>query len=273
MSRYIKTFDQIRAKDVKLVGGKNASLGEMVFKLSKKGVHLPPGFAVTATAFRDFLKLNKIDKEVWRRVEAIDVTDTEQLAREGKTIRDLILSQPVPGQIYQEIVDAYQKLSKQVRVNNIDVAVRSSATAEDLPSASFAGQHDSYLNISGQDKVVDAVRRCFASLFTDRAISYRVNHKFKHRKVSMSAGVQMMVRSDKASAGTMFTIDTESGFDGVVSIDSSWGYGEAVVQGLATPDHFVVFKAKLDKFRPIIERTLGSKKVKMVARTTGESKR
>jgi len=272
MSKYILAFDQARAKDVKLVGGKNASLGEMVFKLSKKGVHLPPGFAVTATAFQDFLKLNKIGREVWKRVEAIDVSNTQQLAGEGKAIRDLILSQPVPDKIKDEIVSAYQKLSKQVRVNNIDVAVRSSATAEDLPSASFAGQHDSYLNLRGQDKVVDAVRRCFASLFTDRAISYRVNHKFKHRKVSMSAGVQMMVRSDKASAGTMFTIDTESGFDGVVSIDSAWGYGEAVVQGLATPDHFVVFKAKLNKYQPIIERTLGTKKLKMVARATGESK-
>ncbi len=273
MSKYILEFTKARAKDVKRVGGKNASLGEMVNKLSKKGIQLPPGFAVTATAFQDFLKLNKIDREVWRRVEAIDVTNTSELAREGKVIRDLILSNPVPEKMRAEIVEAYRSLSKQIKVKNINVAVRSSATAEDLPSASFAGQHDSYLNIHGAGHVVDAVRQCFASLFTDRAISYRVNHKFKHRQVSMSAGVQMMVRSDRAAAGTMFTIDTESGFTDVVSIDSSWGYGEAVVQGLVVPDHFVVFKKGLDKYRPILERKLGTKKWKMIAKSDVGSKR
>ncbi len=269
MNKDILRFEQVRIKDVGLVGGKNASLGEMIGKLSERGVSVPPGFAVTASAFRDYLKRTGIAKEVWRTVEAIDVTDQVELAREGKRLRHLIMTTPFPAGLSQKIIAAYQELSRRARVKEAVVAVRSSATAEDLPSASFAGQHDSYLNIRGNAEVVHAVRQCFASLFTDRAICYRVNNHFPHRKVAMSAGVQLMVRSDSGAAGVMFTIDTETGFERAILVDSSWGYGEAVVQGKAVPDHFVVGKDTLAKFRPIIERTLGSKLVKFVSRPGG----
>lgn len=273
MSTYIKWFDQVRAKDVAKVGGKNASLGEMTYKLTKSGIAIPPGFAVTAEAFRLFLREGKIAKEVWSRVEAIDVSQTAELARAGQAIRELILATPLPAQLEAEIDAAYDSLCKKLRMTNVDVAARSSATAEDLPKASFAGQHDSYLNVRGKKQVREAVLRCFSSLFTNRAISYRVNHKFKHRQVAMSVGIQLMVRSDRSAAGVMFTIDTESGFPDVIGIDSAWGYGESVVQGAVVPDTYMVFKKTLAKHEPIVSKKLGNKKTKMVASARGGSKR
>jgi len=260
MSKNILWFKQIRLTDVGRVGGKNASLGEMTRILSRKNIPVPSGFAVTAAAFQLFLEKTGIKDEVWKTVEAIDVSDTRQLAAEGKKIRDLIMSATIPEELAKEISEAYVKLGK-----GIKVAVRSSATAEDLPGASFAGQHDSFLNVGGVDNVVLAVKKCFASLFTDRAISYRVNKKFQHRKVSMSVGVQMMVRSNQGSSGVIFTIDTETGFQRVVQVDASFGYGEAIVQGKVVPDHFVVFKDTLKTHKPIIEKKLGSKLLKYVA--------
>jgi len=300
MSNFILWFKQIKITDVGLVGGKNAALGEMFrlrrtssfaraelrkdksarqarlglqsSKKNKISFPVPPGFAVTAEAFRFFLTEGKIAKQVWQTVEAIDVQNTEALAREGKKIRELIMSTPMPDELTKMIIKSYEKLSAELGSKAIMVAVRSSATAEDLPGASFAGQHDSYLNISGKSEVVEAVKKCFASLFTDRAISYRVNNKFKHRLVSMSVGVQFLIRSDRAASGVMFTIDTESGFERIVNIDSSWGYGEAIVQGKAVPDHFSVFKNTLEIHRPILERKLGSKLLKYVMKKDGGSR-
>jgi pyruvate, water dikinase len=269
MKRPILRFEQVSIRNVAQVGGKNASLGEMITKLAKRGVPVPTGFAVTAEAFRDFLKRTKIASEVWHTVNSIDVTDQKALAEGGRKLRDLVCSTPLPVDLEAGIVSAYRELSKKSRQTHAVVAVRSSATAEDLPSASFAGQHDSYLNVRGEKEVVRAVRQCFASLFTDRAICYRVNNRFPHKKVAMSAGVQLMVRSDSGAAGVMFTIDTESGFERAVLVDSSWGYGEGVVQGKAIPDHFVVSKDRLDTHRPIIERTRGSKLLKFVAKEGG----
>jgi len=265
MSEHILRFNQIRSTSVGQVGGKNASLGEMVKLLSRKNIPIPPGFAVTAAAFRLFLEKTGIKNQVWKTVEAIDVSNTKQLAEEGQRIREIIMNAAMPEILVKEIHSAYAKLSKDVGSKAVRVAVRSSATAEDLPGASFAGQHESYLNVCGSDEVVLAVKKCFASLFTDRAISYRVNKKFKHRKVSMSVGVQMMVRSDRGSSGVIFTIDTETGFPRVVQVDSSVGYGEAIVQGKVVPDHFVVFKDTLKTHRSIIEKKLGSKLLKYVA--------
>jgi len=269
MKKHILLFEEVSIKNVAQVGGKNASLGEMIRNLKKQGVPVPTGFAVTADAFRDFLNGTKIAAEVWSTVNAIDVTDQRALAEGGKKLRALVSGTPLPAELEEGIIKAYQGLCKRSKLPHAVVAVRSSATAEDLPSASFAGQHDSYLNVKGEKAVVAAVRECFASLFTDRAISYRVNNHFPHKKVAMSAGVQLMVRSDSGAAGVMFTIDTESGFERAVLVDSSWGYGEGVVQGKAIPDHFVVSKDRLATHRPIVERTRGSKLLKFVAKEGG----
>ena len=269
MKQHILSFEQVSIKDVSQVGGKNASLGEMIRNLAKRGVPVPTGFAVTAEAFRDFLKRTGIAQEVWSTVNAIDVTNQRELAEGGKKLRELVESTPLPTDLEAGILKAYRELSKKTRQKLAVVAVRSSATAEDLPGASFAGQHDTYLNVRGEKAVLTAVSKCFASLFTDRAISYRVNNHFPHKKVAMSAGVQLMVRSDRGCAGVMFTIDTENGFERAVLVDSSWGYGEGVVQGKAIPDHFVVSKDRLDTHRPIIERTRGSKLLKFVAKAGG----
>lgn len=265
MAKNILWFKQVRSSSVGQVGGKNASLGEMTKLLSRKNIPIPSGFAVTANAFQLFLTESAIKNKVWRTVEAIDVTNTQQLAEEGKKLRDMIMAVPMPEKLVKEITQAYTELCHQVKISNLKVAVRSSATAEDLPGASFAGQHDSFLNVGGAANVVVAVQKCFASLFTDRAISYRVNKKFKHRKVSMSVGVQMMVRSNNGASGVIFTIDTETGFPRVVQVDSSFGYGEAIVQGKVVPDHYVVFKDTLKTHRPIIEKKLGSKLLKFVS--------
>ncbi|MEK7524607.1 MAG: phosphoenolpyruvate synthase [Patescibacteria group bacterium] len=262
--KYIKFFNELTIKDVPLVGGKNASLGEMVQKLTKQ-MHVPDGFAVTAKGYEYFLEKAGINDEIRRELLGLDTRNTRELAERGRNIRSAILSAAFPLDLKQEIVQAYQKLSKQYRTKNLDVAVRSSATAEDLPDASFAGQQESFLNIAGEAAVMEAVKKCMASLFTDRAISYRVDKGFAHQNVALSVGVQKMVRSDLACSGVMFTLDTESGFRDVVLINGSWGLGEMIVKGKVSPDEYYVFKPLLKKgFKPIVGRTLGTKKQKMV---------
>lgn len=268
--RYIKFFKELSIKDVPLVGGKNASLGEMVQKLGSK-IRVPDGFAITAEGYRYFLDKAGINNEIQKQLKGLDTKNIHQLATRGKRIRSVILEASFPEDLDQEISAAYRVLSKKYRAKNIDVAVRSSATAEDLPDASFAGQQESFLNISGEADLLTAVKKCMASLFTDRAISYRVDKGFAHHDVALSVGVQKMIRSDLASAGVMFTIDTESGFRDAVLINGSWGLGELVVKGKVNPDEYYVFKPLLrQKFKPIVGRTLGTKKQKMIY-AVGES--
>jgi pyruvate,water dikinase len=247
--------------DVGKVGGKNASLGEMIKNLSQSGVKVPGGFATTAQAFRDFLKQDDLDKRIHNLLETLDVNDVTTLAESGKKIRGWIVDTPFPKALEQAIIAAYQKLSG----GNDTVAVRSSATAEDLPDASFAGQQETYLNITGIDNVLTAVKYVFASLYNDRAIAYRVHQGFVHSEVALSAGVQHMVRSDIGSSGVMFTVDTESGFNDVVLITGAYGLGETVVQGAVNPDEFYVHKTTLMANRPaILRRSLGTKAIKMI---------
>lgn len=280
---YILWLDEIGLDDLPLVGGKNASLGEMRRELTKYGVDVPNGFAVTVNAYHAFLDEGIVQDwhEVMGRPDAkknireilsdLNVEDMESLSEKGSRIRRLIYSLEFPREIVEEIVKAYRKLCKEYG-EDTDVAVRSSATAEDLPNASFAGQQETYLNIRGEYALVQACKRCFASLFTNRAISYRVHKGFDHFQVALSIGVQKMVRSDKACSGVMFTIDTESGFPNVVYITGSYGLGENIVQGVINPDEFYVFKPCLRKnYKPIIQKTLGTKEIKMVYTVEGES--
>ncbi len=249
--------------DVDRVGGKNASLGEMISNLSNAGVSVPNGFATTADAYREFLSQSGLDDKIHTALSALDVDDVNALAAEGKRIRQLVSDTPFPAALDKAIEDAYQQLV----ANNADmaVAVRSSATAEDLPDASFAGQQESYLNVRGLESVKHHIREVFASLYNDRAIAYRVHQGFEHSEVALSAGVQQMVRSENGASGVMFTLDTESGFDGVVFLTSSYGLGEMVVQGAVNPDEFYVYKDGLRKGnKAILRRNLGSKAVKMV---------
>lgn len=263
--QFILWFDQLNNKDVNLVGGKNASLGEMYQKLTKKGVKIPNGFAVTAYAYQYFLKQAGIDKKIKQIFKNLDTKNLAQLARKGEKVRQTIMSAEIPKEIEDEIIMAYEKLSRFYKVGNLDVAVRSSATAEDLPTASFAGQQESFLNIRGEHSLLNSVQKCIASLFTDRAISYRVDKGFDHFKVYLSVSIQKMVRSDKSSAGVSFTLDTETGFSDVVLINSSYGLGESVVKGKVNPDAFFVFKPTLKKgFYPIISKRIGSKDEKVV---------
>lgn len=258
-------FKDISKKDVPLVGGKNASLGEMFSNLEKKGVNVPDGFATTSDAFWYFLKHNKIDKEIKHIFENLDAENIENLQQVGKKSRELILKSEFPEDFKQEIIEFYKNLSKKYREKNTDVAVRSSATAEDSPTASFAGQHETFLNIKGEDNLLFAVKKCIASLFNDRAIAYREEKKFNHFQIALSVGVQKMVRSDVGSAGVMFTLDTETGFDKVVLINSIYGIGEMIVKGLITPDQFYVFKPTLKKgFASIIAKNLGRKNKKYI---------
>ncbi len=267
---YIKWFKDITKDDIGSVGGKNANLGEMYGKLSKQGVPVPPGFALTAAAYVEFIKKNKLDKKIKQRLLNLDVKNVRRLSRAGKAIRELILGAEFPAVIKKEIVEAYRELSKQSKANNkqhrdCGVAVRSSATAEDLPDASFAGQQETYLNVRGEVALLDACKKCIASLFTDRAISYREAKGFDHLSVALSVGVQQMVRSDLGTSGVMFTLDTESGFKGVVLINAAYGLGEYVVKGRVTPDQFYIFKEGVKHgFNAIIDRRLGSKEVKLV---------
>lgn len=261
---YVLWFDQVGIEDVPIVGGKNASLGEMYRKLISKGVAVPNGFATTADAYRYLLKAAGIEDEIRHRLDGLDTRDIANLRERGHAIRKAILQAEFPKDLKLAITEAYARLCKEYGANT-DVAVRSSATAEDLPDASFAGQQETYLNIRGDHELLDACKKCFASLFTDRAISYRVDKGFDHFKVALSIGVQKMVRSDKASSGVIFTLDTESGFRDVVLITSSYGLGENVVQGAVNPDEFYVFKPTLKKgFKPIISKIVGAKTIRMV---------
>ncbi|MFV0547736.1 MAG: phosphoenolpyruvate synthase [Limnobaculum xujianqingii] len=256
-------YNQLGMHDVDRVGGKNASLGEMITNLSELGVSVPNGFATTAQAFNDFLEQSGVNQRIYQLLDQIDVDDVKALADAGAQIRGWIIDTPFQPELTQAIHQAYQTLSEGNA--GASFAVRSSATAEDMPDASFAGQQETFLNVQGIDAVMVAIKHVFASLFNDRAISYRVHQGYDHRGVALSAGVQRMVRSDLASAGVMFTIDTESGFDQVVFITSAYGLGEMVVQGAVNPDEFYVHKPTLLNDRPaIVRRTIGSKKIRMV---------
>ncbi len=265
--QFIRKFADIGIEDVPLVGGKNASLGEMCRDLGSQGVNLADGFAVTAEAYRHFLAQNGLDEGIKEILFDLDVHDIENLQQRGRQVRHEILAAELPAELREEIVTAYEGLSAGELV---DVAVRSSATAEDLPDASFAGQQETYLNVQGDAALLEACRRCFASLFTDRAISYREDKGFDHFEVALSIGVQRMVRSDLASSGVMFSIDTETGFRDVVLINAAYGLGENVVQGSVNPDEFYVFKPTLrDGQKPILQKTCGSKEFKLVYDTGG----
>ncbi|HBH46256.1 MAG: phosphoenolpyruvate synthase [Candidatus Jacksonbacteria bacterium RIFOXYC2_FULL_44_29] len=256
---YIKFFKELGIKDVPTVGGKNASLGEMYRHLTTKGVKIPNGFAITAQGYQYFLKKNNLNEEMAKILEGLDTKDIENLRERGAKLRELILTASFPEDLQTEIISAYQKLGAN------DVAVRSSATAEDLPDASFAGQQETYLNIRGNYHLLESVKKCFASLFTDRAISYRIDKGFDNLSVYLSVGVQEMIRSDKASSGVMFTIDTESGHPDMIVINAVWGLGEYIVQGTVNPDEYYVHKPTLKLgYRSIVAKTLGSKSRKLV---------
>jgi len=259
-------FQDLSMKDVPEVGGKNASLGEMIANLSAAGVRVPGGFATTAHAFREFMRVNGLDERIDPLLDSLDVSDVKALAETGRTIRSWIEEAPLQPPLESAIREAYETMGSPA------VAVRSSATAEDLPEASFAGQQETYLNVRGIDQVLAKVRQVFASLYNDRAIAYRVHQGFSHREVALSAGIQKMARSDLGASGVMFTLDTESGFDQVVFINAAWGLGETVVQGAVNPDEFYVYKPNLAAGRPaILRRSLGEKAIRMIYDDDGET--
>ena len=262
MDPYVIPFESLGMGDVELVGGKNASLGEMISNLTRLGVSVPNGFATTSEAYRVFLGETGLDTRIADRLKGLDVDDIAELTAAGGDIRDWIRAEALPKKLHEDLKAAWDKMSGG---EDISVAVRSSATAEDLPDASFAGQQETFLNIRGFDNVVAALHEVFASLFNDRAIAYRVHQGYSHEQVALSAGIQHMVRSDRGSSGVMFTLDTESGFRDLVFITSSWGLGETVVQGAVNPDEFYVYKRGLrEGHAPIMRRNLGSKAIKMV---------
>ncbi|MCG5540344.1 MULTISPECIES: phosphoenolpyruvate synthase [unclassified Halorhodospira] len=264
MQDYVVEFDALGMGDVDQVGGKNASLGEMISNLAKAGVRVPGGFATTAKAYWEFLDANNLRSGIRNALAGLDVDDVEQLAATGAKIRQMILDAPLPESLDAAIRAGYEKLESQ-HPGEASFAVRSSATAEDLPDASFAGQQETFLNVRGLDGIREAIHHVFASLFTDRAIAYRVHHGFDHEQVALSAGIQRMVRSDIGASGVMFTMDTESGFREAVFVTASWGLGETVVQGAVNPDEFYVYKPNLEQNRPaILRRNLGGKAIKMV---------
>lgn len=261
---YIEWFEKLNSQDVGLVGGKNASLGEMIQELKGKGIRVPGGFATTAAAYWKFLETNHLKEKIAPLIKKYQ-KDEKQLPKVGKFIRQSFLKSRFPEDLEKAITHSYRKLCQREKKRKIDVAVRSSATAEDLPEASFAGQQETYLNISGDAEVLKACKKCFASLFTDRAIAYRERNGFDHLEVALSVGIQLMIRSDKGSAGVMFSIDTETGYPDVVVINGSWGLGENVVQGTVIPDEYQVFQPLIGvSKRPIIEKVLGSKKKKLI---------
>ncbi|MGE4419253.1 MAG: phosphoenolpyruvate synthase [Sulfurimonas sp.] len=263
--KYIRFFSELNINDVPIVGGKNASLGEMYQKLTPKGVTIPNGFATTSEAYWLLLEENGIKDEIASTLSDLDIHDTNNLQERGLKVRNLILNSHLPKALIGELKEAYKTLSNEYKKDTVDVAVRSSATAEDLPDASFAGQQETFLNVSSEDELLECVLKCFASLFTDRAISYRTSRSFSHFKVALSVGVQKMVRSDISSSGIMFTIDTESGSENLILINSIWGLGENVVSGRVNADEFFVFKPTLKEGkRTILKRSLGSKKEKML---------
>src|SRR3990167_2730266 len=266
--KFILWFDQVGIADVASVGGKNASLGEMYTTLVPKGIRVPNGFVITAYAYRYFIEKEGLTSFIKETLKDLDTEDIKNLQKKGKAIREKIIAANAPDEIEKEIAEAYKNLSSAYNMDEADTAVRSSATAEDLPGASFAGEHETYLNVVGEEKVLYAIRDAMGSLFTARAISYRVDKGFDHFAIALSVGVQKMVRSDKGVSGVMFTLDTESGFRNVVEINASWGLGEMVVQGKVTPDEYLVFKPTFNQgFRPIIRKILGSKTVKMIYST------
>ncbi|MGD9969065.1 MAG: pyruvate, water dikinase [Sulfuricurvum sp.] len=261
---FVRWFETLGIDDIPLVGGKNASLGEMIGSLKPLGVNVPEGFAVSAEGYRLFIRHNAFESSIKEILSHTDIEDVESLKRCGSTIREMMLQGEMPENLTVEIVDAYRELEQRYSMNAVDVAVRSSATAEDLPDASFAGQQESYLNVRGDVMLVEHVKRCFASLFTDRAISYRHSRGYDHFAVALSVGVQKMVRSDIASSGIMFTIDTENGSDKLILINSIWGLGENIVGGRVNPDEFYVFKPTLKAGKlSILKRQVGSKALTM----------
>ncbi len=262
---WIKWFAELTIDDVPKVGGKNASLGEMIRELTPAGIQVPDGFAVTADAYRAFLRYNELDNQIADILRGLKTEDVNDLMQRTGQIRRLILRGEFPPEMEAEIVAAYQALSQRYQMKSADVAVRSSATAEDLPTASFAGQQETYLNVHGEAMLLESVTKCFASLFTPRATSYRVDMGFDHHQVGLSVGVQKMVRSDLAASGVIFTLDTESGFRDVVFVTSAYGLGENVVQGRVAPDEFYVFKPTLRQgYQPLIWKRLGTKEQRMV---------
>ena len=264
MADYVIPFENLRNTDVGSVGGKNASLGEMISQLTQKEIRVPTGFATTAFAFQEFLKHDDLGNQITKELDGLDINDVQKLAASGKKIRNWIMETPFPEKLDSSIEGEYSNLTQRSS-KGMTFAVRSSATAEDLPDASFAGQQESFLNIQGIENIKKAIKEVFASLYNDRAISYRVHKGFIHADVSISAGVQQMVRSDIGCAGVMFSIDTESGFNDVVFITSSYGLGETVVQGAVNPDEFYVHKPLLkNNFPAIVKKTIGSKKIKMI---------
>ncbi len=271
MNTYVIPFERLGMHDVETVGGKNASLGEMIGSLANLGVRVPGGFATTAQAYRDFLKQGDLAERIRKELASLNVDDVSALAATGARIRGWIMSTPFPPDLQKAVTDELRKMSKG---KEIAVAVRSSATAEDLPEASFAGQQETFLNVRGEESVLEAMHEVFASLFNDRAISYRVHQNFDHNAVALSAGVQHMVRSDLGASGVMFTLDTDSGFRDVVFITASYGLGETVVQGAVNPDEFYVYKNSLRAGKyPILRRNLGGKAIKMVYAPAGSAER
>ena len=262
MQPYVKSFEELRKTDIESVGGKNASLGEMISNLSGLGVTVPDGFATTAQAYRDFLAGDGLGARINERLDRLDVDDVDALVKAGADIRGWIREAPLPERLLEEVRTAWETMDGG---RDIAVAVRSSATAEDLPDASFAGQQETFLNVRGLDQVIARIHDVYASLFTDRAIAYREHQGYEHAQVALSAGIQHMVRSDIGSSGVMFTLDTDSGFRDVVFITSAWGLGETVVQGAVNPDEFYVYKPALAAgHRPILRKTLGGKALKMI---------
>ena len=265
--KFVLFFNEVSMKDVPLVGGKNASLGEMFSNLTKKGVRIPNGFATTSAAYEHFLTENNLQKQIKSLMKGLDTNNVSDLMKRGAAVRKVIMAAKIPADMEEEIIIAYDKLSKQYKDLNIDVAVRSSATAEDLPDASFAGQQETFLNVRGEKQLMLAVKKCIASLFTNRAISYREDKNFDHFSISLSVGVQKMVRADKGASGVMFSMDTESGFEGVVLVNSIYGLGENIVQGKVTPDEYLVFK----ETNKIISRSIGRKSLRMIYNKGGRS--
>ena len=262
--RYVRFFDELTIDDVPLVGGKNASLGEMYRELRPEGVQIPNGFAITAQAYHYLLEQNGAGEALRKTIDGLEPADVEDLARRGVRARSIIYGVPLPEDLRKQMLDGYHRLREEYG-KELSLAIRSSATAEDLPTASFAGQQDTYLNIKGEAEFLDACKRCFASLYTDRAIHYRVDQGFDHFSVGLSVGVMKMVRSDLASSGVMFSLDTETGFQDVIFITGAYGLGENVVQGAVDPDEFYVHKPTFDKgYRTVLRRTLGNKKIKMI---------
>ncbi|WP_341211444.1 phosphoenolpyruvate synthase [uncultured Limimaricola sp.] len=273
MARNLVWLEEVRRSDVTLVGGKNASLGEMISKLAESGVRVPPGFATTAEAYRGFVAANGLRETIRQHIAAIEA-QRSGLRQAGAAIRQAFLDARWPPYIAEEILSAYRTLAQRTGRDRPSVAVRSSATAEDLPDASFAGQQESFLNVTGEEALLDACRHCYASLFTDRAITYRSLKGFDHEAIALSVGVQLMVRADSAASGVVFTIDTETGCDRFVLVTGAWGLGENVVQGTVDPDEFLVFKPFLSRpdALPILSRSLGSKELRMVYGVPGEAR-